>query len=573
MRQPLSHYYVASSHNTYLTGDQIKDPSSTDSYIKALLKGCRCLELDCWDGPDGEPIIYHGYTLTSKIKFKDVVECIGKYAFEASPYPVILSLENHCSVTQQERMAYYLKTILGSELLTSPILSENQELRLPSPAALIGKILLKGKKLNETQHHRTSDASITPEGEDVSDEDEASECAHRHDRESMTSSDDAKVPLPDRRSQSRRSNRTRISRLYRLLTDLSRTSSSNNNTNGNSVYDRFQGSSCIELQRLSSSMRSASPPSSSASSSRQTSQRKQSGKKKQKLAKQLSDLIVYHRSVKFKLPAENFQPGSNYSNFFEMSSISETKAMSLAKQKAPFLVEYHKHQLGRTYPAGSRTDSSNYDPQPLWNAGFQIVSMNYQTRDDKMELYRGKFRQNGNCGYLLKPVEQRDDIIEDDVTSSFSLIKEKLLRLQIISCQYIPKHTQLKIKRDEFLTKKTTLHVDITITGDNNDIAHRNTTCTEHESSNVCWKEDFLLYISKPELAMLRFQLKDCDRSHERVGQNTLPFTSITQGYRFVPLLDKDGSRLQGTHIFVHVVVEDAAKRHTNPGRVKEFVS
>lgn len=42
------------------------------------------LPVDCWDGPDGEPIIHHGYTLTSKILFKDVVETINKYAFTKS---------------------------------------------------------------------------------------------------------------------------------------------------------------------------------------------------------------------------------------------------------------------------------------------------------------------------------------------------------------------------------------------------------------------------------------------------------------------------------------------------------
>lgn len=41
--------------------------------------------VDCWDGPDGEPIIHHGYTLTSKILFKDVIETIDKYAFSKSP--------------------------------------------------------------------------------------------------------------------------------------------------------------------------------------------------------------------------------------------------------------------------------------------------------------------------------------------------------------------------------------------------------------------------------------------------------------------------------------------------------
>lgn len=38
-------------------------------------------KVDCWDGQDGEPIVHHGYTLTSKILFKDVIETINKYAF------------------------------------------------------------------------------------------------------------------------------------------------------------------------------------------------------------------------------------------------------------------------------------------------------------------------------------------------------------------------------------------------------------------------------------------------------------------------------------------------------------
>lgn len=64
------------------------------------------MELDCWDGDDGSPVIYHGHTFTTKISFKAVVEAINKSAFVASPYPVILSIENHCSLIQQARMAY-----------------------------------------------------------------------------------------------------------------------------------------------------------------------------------------------------------------------------------------------------------------------------------------------------------------------------------------------------------------------------------------------------------------------------------------------------------------------------------
>lgn len=42
--------------------------------------------VDCWDGQDGEPIVHHGYTLTSKILFKDVIETINKYAFIKNEY-------------------------------------------------------------------------------------------------------------------------------------------------------------------------------------------------------------------------------------------------------------------------------------------------------------------------------------------------------------------------------------------------------------------------------------------------------------------------------------------------------
>lgn len=40
--------------------------------------------MDTWDGPDGEPIIFHGYTLTSRIFVRDVLEAIKQYAFVAS---------------------------------------------------------------------------------------------------------------------------------------------------------------------------------------------------------------------------------------------------------------------------------------------------------------------------------------------------------------------------------------------------------------------------------------------------------------------------------------------------------
>lgn len=168
MSQPFCHYFIASSHNTYLLEDQLKGPSSVEAYKNAFALGCKCVELDCWDSDKdsefkGEPIIFHGHTLTSKITFRSVCETIRDFGFTVSPYPIILSLEVHCNIEGQTQMANIMKEVLGDML---PEASEKIQ-KLPPPDQLLNKVLLKGKSINNT----FSDADL--EDEEAKEEEEA----------------------------------------------------------------------------------------------------------------------------------------------------------------------------------------------------------------------------------------------------------------------------------------------------------------------------------------------------------------------------------------------------------------
>lgn len=405
LSHPMSSYYISSSHNTYLTGNQLYSEASTASYTNVLLRGCRCLEIDVWNGESNatssasssdadekegdqlspgrrtlrsrvpgqsdsiehqkmptsnprssrfspipqtavvaapstdaaempapwkiasteekpEPRVLHGYTLTKEVSFRAVCNAIRDSAFIATDLPIIVSLEVHADLDQQEVMVGIIKEAWKGMLVDISDASEGQLDQLPSPDTLRRKILIKVK--------------WTP----------------------ATGGQDSNFPQDQVTSA--------------FPTD-----------DGNARDG-------------------------------------EKAKKSSKILQALSQLGVYTRAYTFK----HFnQPEASVPT--HVFSLSEAKVVDMHQSNGHALFSHNRHHLMRAYPSGMRVNSSNLEPLFLWSQGVQMAALNWQKWDKGMMLNEGMFA--GEEGWVLKPEGYRG-------TSKDRAVQTHTLSLEIELC-------------------------------------------------------------------------------------------------------------------------------------------